>query len=257
MPGPGHLVKDLDMHVIDMGTLFGVRPATDLDLTPEALLRVMARNEVGHALTCSLKAIQFDSRAGNDQALALCRAHPNLYPVAVVDPRQGPDCLAEVERCASAGFVAFRLFPDFQGWAIASQSFRHLLRAIAQTGLPAIVHAPASGDATALLDIAGEWETPIVLAAISYSVLAEALAVLAEAPHFYVEAHRVALPGQVELMVESVGAERIMFGSWAPWFAQRPSLDMVLGSEVSQADQSRILGANARRLFGLAGRETG
>jgi predicted TIM-barrel fold metal-dependent hydrolase len=239
------------MYVVDIGTLFGVRPATDVDLTPDTLLRLMARNDVDGALTCSLKAIQFNFTAGNDQTLALCRSHANLHPVAVVDPRQAPDCFAEVERCADVEFVAFRLLREYQGWAIHNQAFKHLLRAIAQTDKPAIVHAPASGDATALLDIAGSWDIPIVLAAISYSLLSEALAVLADAPNFYLEAHRVAVPGQVELMVESVGAGRLMFGSWAPLHALRPSMDMVLGSEIGEADKAQILGGNARRMFRL------
>jgi predicted TIM-barrel fold metal-dependent hydrolase len=239
------------MHIIDTGTLHGVRPAMDLDLTAETLLRVMEQNGVGEALTCSLKAIQFNSTAGNDQTMSLCQSHPNLHPVAVVDPRQYPDYLAEVERCVGAGFVAFRLLREYQGWAINNQANKHLLRAIAQTGKPAIVHVPASGDATALLDIAGRWDIPVVLAAVSYATLSEALAVLASAPNFYIEANRLALPGQVELMVESVGAGRLMFGSWAPMLAQRPSMDMVRASEIDDRDKALILGENARRVFGL------
>jgi hypothetical protein len=244
------------MHIIDIGTFFGVRPSSDLDLSAETLLRVMDDNQVSEALTCSLKAIQYNFSAGNDETLALCRAHSNLHPVAVVDPRQYPDCMAEVERCARAGearagFVTYRFLREYQGWALANQGFRRLLRVVAQTGLPAIVHVPASGDATALLDMAGGWEVPIVLAAVSYATLSEALAVMAEAPNFYLEAHRITLPGQVEVMVESVGAERLMFGSWAPMLAQRPSLDMVRVSEISDREKTLILVETARRVFRL------
>ena len=239
------------MRITDISTLHGVRPATDLDLTAETLLRWMDQNDVDEALTCSLKAIQFNFSAGNDETLSLCQAHGALYPVASVDPRQYPDCFAEVERCASAGFVAFRFLREYQGWAIANRAFRDLLQAVAQTGKPAIVHVPASGDATALCEIASGWDIPIILAAVSYATLSEALAVLAGAPNFYIEAHRLTLPGQVELMVENVGAERLMFGSWAPMLAQRPSMDMVLASEIDDQDKALILGENARRVFGL------
>jgi predicted TIM-barrel fold metal-dependent hydrolase len=244
------------MNIVDIGTLFGVRPATDQDVSSKTLLRLMARNGIKEALTCSLKAIQFDAAAGNDETLALCQVHPNLHPVASIDPRQAPDCYHEVVRCARLGFVAFRLLREYQGWAIANQAHAHVLRAIAETGLPAIVHVPASGDATALLDLAVDLEIPIVLAAVSYSILSEALAVMADAPRFMLEAHRVCLPGQVELMVEQVGAERLMFGSWAPLHAQRPSMDMVLGAEIDKASQAAILGGNARRVFRL-GQEEG
>jgi predicted TIM-barrel fold metal-dependent hydrolase len=246
------------MHIVDIGTFFGVRPSSDLDLSAGTLLQVLEGNQIGEALTCSLKAIQFNFSAGNDETLALCQAHDNLYPVAVVDPRQYPDCLAEVERCARVGdarFVAFRFLREYQGWAIANRGFRRLLQAVALTGKPAIVHVPASGDATALLDAVGGWDVPIVLAAVSYATLSEALAVAAEAPNVYIEAHRLTLPGQVEGMVDSVGAERLMFGSWAPMFAQRPSMDMVQVSEIGDRDKRLILGETARRVFGLPKKE--
>jgi predicted TIM-barrel fold metal-dependent hydrolase len=244
------------MNVVDIGTLFGVRPATDQDLSSETLLQLMARNGVGQALTCSLKAIQFDLVAGNDETLALCKAHPQLHPVAAIDPRRAPDCYAEVARCARLGFVGYRLLREYQGWAIANQALRHVLRAIAATGLPAIVHVPASGDATALFHLAADLETPIVMAAVTYSVLSEALAVMADAPHLHLEAHRVSLPGQVELMVEQAGVDRLMYGSWAPLHAQRPSMDMVLGAEIDEASKAAILGGNARRVFRLGGEDS-
>lgn len=239
------------MEIIDAGTFFGVRPSTDLDLSSETLLKMMARNGIAAALTCSLKAIQFDARQGNDQALALCAAQPQLYPVAAVDPRAWPDCLAEVERCAELGFVAFRLAREFQGWAIAQQSLVHLLRAIARTGLPVTIHVPAAGDATALLRVAGDSDLRAILAGVGYSTLAESLAVLADAPRFCLEAHRLTCPGQVETMVECIGAERLTFASWASLHDQRPSLDMVRASELDAGQQTAVLGGNARRVFGL------
>jgi hypothetical protein len=241
------------MEIIDAGTFFGVRPSTDVDLSAETLLNLMARNGVSAALTCSLAAIQYDARTGNDRCLALCEAHPQLYPVAAVDPRAWPDCLAEVERCAALGFVGYRLAREFQGWAIAQQSLRGVLRAVARTGRPVAVHVPAAGDATALLQVAAGLELPVVLAGVGYATLGEALAVLADAPHFYLEAHRLTCPGQLETTVEAVGAERLLFASWAPLHDQRPSLDMVRVSELDAAQQAAILGGNARRLYALEG----
>jgi predicted TIM-barrel fold metal-dependent hydrolase len=58
-------------------------------------------------------------------------------------------------------------------------------------------------------------------------------------------------------MVEQVGAERLMFGSWAPLYAHRPSMDMVLGAEIDGASKAAILGGNARRVFRLGQEESG
>jgi predicted TIM-barrel fold metal-dependent hydrolase len=92
-----------------------------------------------------------------------------------------------------------------------------------------------------------------VLAGVGYSTLAESLAVLADGPNFYLEAHRLTCPGQVETTVEAVGVERLLYASWAPLHDQRPSLDMVRVSELDPAQQAAMLGANARRLYALQG----
>jgi predicted TIM-barrel fold metal-dependent hydrolase len=239
------------MEIIDAGTFFGVRPSTDLDLSSETLLALLARNSVASALTCSLTGLQYDAQEGNDRTLALCAEHPQLYPVAVVDPRVWPGCLAEVERCAGLGFVAYRLAREFQGWAIAQQSALHVLRAIAQTGLPVTVHVPAAGDATALLNMVGGWELRVILAGVGYSTLAESLAVLADAPNFCLEAHRLTCPGQLETTAAAVGVRRLLFASWAPLHQQRPSLDVVRVSKLDPTAQAAILANNARRLFRL------
>ena len=99
--------------------------------------------------------------------------------------------------------------------------------------------------------MAGELDLCTILAGVGYSTLAESLAVMKDAPNFYLEAHRLTCPGQVETMVEAVGAERLLYASWAPLHDQRPSLDMVRVSELDATQQTAILGGNARRLFGL------
>jgi predicted TIM-barrel fold metal-dependent hydrolase len=91
----------------------------------------------------------------------------------------------------------------------------------------------------------------VILAGVGYATLAEALAVLADGPNFFLEAHRLTCPGQVETTVECAGAERLLFASWTPLHDQRPSLDMVRVSELDASHKAAILGGNARRLFGL------
>ena len=37
------------IHIVDIGTVFGVRPSSELDLAPETLLHMMAQNQVDEA----------------------------------------------------------------------------------------------------------------------------------------------------------------------------------------------------------------
>ncbi len=240
-----------DIPITDIHTLFGALPASDLDTTLPALLEVMRRQGVAQALAYSLTAVQFDAATGNDETWQAHLAHPQLYPVAVVDPRRWIGCEDEIARRGAQGFVAFRFFPQRQGWPIDGLPFRKLLRAVERTGKPVIVTSGASGDPTRLWHAARHLNVPVVISGVGYAVLGEALAVVRETPHFYLEMHTVTQPFQVELTIEAVGVERLLFGSMAPAQYVRPSRKMIECAEISAADKALILGGNARRLFAL------
>ena len=57
---------------------------------------------------------------------------------------------------------------------------------------------------------------PVVLATVTYAILGEAMALVERHDHLFLEAYRLATPGIVELLVEELGAKRLLFGSGAP-----------------------------------------
>jgi hypothetical protein len=57
--------------------------------------------------------------------------------------------------------------------------------------------------------------------------------------------------GRIEHFAREVGAERILFGSDAPWIDPRLPLGEVLGADISEVERESILGGNAVRLFNL------
>ncbi|MCC7355025.1 MAG: hypothetical protein IT330_14870, partial [Anaerolineae bacterium] len=198
--------------IVDIDTLLGSHPTQEHDASLPTLLRVLEANDIGRALVYSRTALLFDSEVGNAETLAVCRAHPSLAPVAVVDPRNW-GAWDQVARWAEAGCVAFRFFPQEQGWSLESASFRRTLAAVAGTGRPALVEVGVSGMTAQAARAAQGLALPLVLTNVSYWVLAEVLAEVAINPNLYLEAHRVCLPGQAEVMAEAVGAERLLFGS--------------------------------------------
>ena len=239
------------MQITDIHTHFGVDPGSDLDLSLDNLLSILRRHGIRQALTYALSGIQFDHAEGNEATWAACQAHPELVPIATVDPRRFVGMEAEIARCAEQGFAGYRFFPQRQGWAVDGQLCWRLLRAVAQTGKPAIVSVSGAGDPTRLLRAAEGLDLPIILSGTSYATVGEALAVLQEAPNLALEMHMVALPFQVEEMAAAVGAERLLFGSLTPAHYTRPTWAMIEVSELSDADKALILGGNARRIFDL------
>lgn len=55
----------------------------------------------------------------------------------------------------------------------------------------------------------------------------------------------------VEIMVERVGADKILFGSDNAWFDPSVQMGMVLGANISIKEKELILGDNAARIFGI------
>ncbi len=55
----------------------------------------------------------------------------------------------------------------------------------------------------------------------------------------------------LEVMVERVGADRVLFGTDIPFIDPRPGLGRVVFARLEDDDKRKILGLNAKRLFEL------
>jgi len=55
--------------------------------------------------------------------------------------------------------------------------------------------------------------------------------------------------GKVELLVETLGADRLLFGTDQSLFDPVRPLGQLAEAEISDRDRRKILGLNARRLF--------
>src|SRR5258707_5333489 len=129
------------MRIVDSSTHFGSQASHSLDVSLPTLIGQLERHNVAASWTYSLRAIARLARQGNDETLGAVAQHPELVPVATVDPRQYPECREEVARCVSRGVRLFRLFPREQGWSIDSEPFVQIVRQLPGHGAVLILSA--------------------------------------------------------------------------------------------------------------------
>ncbi len=203
------------------------------------------------------------ARIGNDILLAAQKRFPEVVvPMVTVDPSQmtPAEIQAEIERLfergPAAGLKPYHTMGipyDDPAWAAFFEygNLRRLFVLLHPFGGGA--WAPDSAQARGFVNIARTYPDLSVLIAHSGSSFAyarTAVWVAERAPNVYLELTLTAVTsGVVEWLVETVGSERVLFGSDAPMRDPRQQLGWVVHADIAEADKRNILGLNFCRIL--------
>lgn len=238
------------MEITDVNTLFGAYPSHRADSDPQTLASVMSVQNVDYCLALSTYGLYARDSDGNAETLNACRAHDHLIPVATLNPLTywgQPDM---VQNIAGDGFEMFRFFPRTQKWPLDFAPFAAILDILAALPrAPLMIETTHPGDITQLARATQNYPHPIVLEGVSPATLAEAVTVMRRAPSVYVETHALQSPDALPFLKQSVGVERVLFGSGAPGLSLAAALAYVRRSALSEADQAAVLGGNAQQIW--------
>jgi predicted TIM-barrel fold metal-dependent hydrolase len=238
------------VQIIDCDACFGFLAGGGGDTSLQGLLEAERAQAVSYVMAYSLKARAYDAREGNDDALAAARAHEELIPVGSVDPRSGYRFEDEIARVAKLGFAALRVFPELQGWSVDSALFGRIVDACAEHDLPLMLSIKAAGVASQAVRVAKDTSNELILLGAGYGMLGDALSAAATRPNTLISTSQFITPGVVEIAAEMVGVDNLVVGTFAPEYCIRPSINMILGSELSPDDQAKVLAGNMRRVIG-------
>jgi hypothetical protein len=237
--------------ICDAHTHFGRLAFGQDDLSLDTLLRELDRHGIERAVSYSLKGVYCDFAEGNDETLRAAQQHPQIVPLATLDPRRHLGCAEEIARRAAQRFRALRVFPEAQGWPLEFLPFLNLVPAIARCGMALFLSAATNGMATQVVRLLRDSGVTVVLLDVGYGSMAEAIAAAQAYPALRIEMHRIDTPGGVKILADEVGAERVLFGSEAPACAMASPLNLVRAAEIPTADQEKILGGNLAALLGI------
>jgi uncharacterized protein len=205
-----------------------------------------------------------DTRRVNDEIAAYRDRMPDRFPVAcgIVEPRDGPLALGEIERIATElELVAISFHTRFQGVSIDSQWILRYLERMGELGLVPILHAMDDTPEESLWKLAAIARslpdlTIVALDAFaSYEATRQCSFVADVAPSIVFDTSLSYNFDFIEEFVVRFGPERVVFGtdlySWPVGRRVSHLLPQIIESRLPHGAKAAILGGNARRLFGL------
>jgi uncharacterized protein len=253
----------------------------DLEYTARGLLREMDHNDIDVGLVIQI----FESPTPED-ALAESRtifeaSGGRLRPVVTVDPTRGESTVRNAIALWEGykPIAGIKLFPGYLPFYPHDPRLEPLYEFAHRRGLPVLVHQGDTLDRKGLVKFARPIELDevavrypdvrFVLCHFGNPWVEEAAEVVYKNENVYADTSGLlAHPSApfFERMVEqcrrrvlqaivSIGsADRILYGSDWPLEELRLAVSLVDGLDLPVADRAKILGANARRLFGLPDR---
>lgn len=187
-----------------------------------------------------------------------------IRPVATINPTV-PGWLSDLRQCHDElGMKIIRLHPNYHGYTLGDPRFDELLDRAAEMGLilqiavamedvrtqSPLLQVP-DVDVTPLLErLRGRNTARVVLLNALRSVRLTAAGELAAAGRIWFDIGMLEGVNGVSNLLESVPVERVLFGSYAPFFYHESAVLKLQESPLGQRLRSAIAQHNARQLLG-------
>jgi predicted TIM-barrel fold metal-dependent hydrolase len=237
-----------------------LRPLSDAT-SAEALLAVMDRVGTDRAVVFAPRwlgqagAADADYSKANAFVAEAVKAYPDrLIGYARINPNYGADAVAALERCFDEyGFRGFTFDPEWEHVDPRDQTLVYpLVQAAAERGLPVLVECSWSPISPASFwRLAEDFpKTPVILSHLGFRLQDDAVHLASRVPNIYLEtSDHMYFLGHV---AEAIGADRLLFGSNAPFSVPEAELlKVTMRNDLSDEDKALILGGNAARLHPL------
>jgi len=237
----------------------------------EGLLRLLDRHGVEQAWAGAFEGLFYrDCGAANRGLLtAIAGREERLRPWATINPAfpAWEDDLAEA---LAAGMVGVRLFPSYHGYQLGDACVRELLDALATSGTRGPGHPGPAAVAiyhkfvderlhhwTCLVPpvdmaleplVAAHRDQPFLLCGCALPH-AQALAETIRTGNVYFEISRLEGIEGVRQLIETIGLDRVVLGSHAPYFTMEAAHLKLTESGLSEEERRAVLEENPRRLL--------
>ncbi|MCS6885099.1 MAG: amidohydrolase family protein [Acidobacteriota bacterium] len=256
--------------IIDINASIGQFPARESSL--ENLLTNLHRNNISLALVANIEGaserggLDKDEVTINEQTARITEQHRELKPVVWAKPgAKGASADLVEPFLRDRGFLAIRFHPDLNNFTADSPAVYPYMELCKRYGVPALFHCGRTtrSNARTIYSLARKYPTvPVILLHMGFGTNhEEAIAVAKEAKergdaNIYLDTSQVDM-ASLQLALDQVGADRILFGSDATYFGKQhyEFYVNVVGAikvSVTENDFRKVIRENALKLFKIA-----
>jgi len=228
--------------------------------TPEAMIQVMKRCNTRLTVFCSHLPLYYP-RFEEDYNLRVAKRYPDFFKAyhsvapGKTDFRQ---TVARVENHRDH-YLGFKMHADIHAMPLTDGAYAPYFEYLNAARMPVLLHtwggSPNNG-VDAVKTIAARYPDAILICGHSFHGDWHRGAALAkDHPNLYYELTAVLDDyGAVELLCETVGSHRILFGTDLPWFDTHHGIGAILSADITDDDRRNIFHRNGQHLLERLGR---
>jgi len=222
---------------------------------PEAMIETMLRCNTKLTVFCSHMALNF-AECEEEYNLNVVRRYPQYfkaYHAVIPNKTDFQITRRRIEDNASC-YLGFKFHCDGHKTALTDPAYAPFLEYMDHRGLPALLHTWGHSEyngVDVIKTVAKKYPNAIFICGHSFHGDWRRGAELGlECPNLYYELTAVMDDyGAIELLCDTVGSERVLFGTDLPWFDTHHGIGAVLSADINDEDRHNILHRNGEKLL--------
>lgn len=249
-PLDGVKIMDAHSHMGDYNAFYIPDPSA------EGMVRVMDLVGIDTAcVTPHTASCGSDYREGNDQIMEAMRNHPGRFlGYCTINPNYPKEIKEEMKRCFDVrGFMGIKLHPFCHGVEIDYKGYNPVYEFANEHKIPVLFHTTGKSDVMFIEHLAETYpDANFIMGHAGFGMRAQEYAMEAVNCHnnIYVDiAISFTYEGNVEWMVESVGSQKVLYGSDMPFFDPRPAVGRVALADLTDEEKENIFYNNIYRMI--------
>ncbi|MEK6963680.1 MAG: amidohydrolase family protein [Nanoarchaeota archaeon] len=217
-------------------------------------LSALKLNQVSHSVVFCLNEAQGTVEEASFNLLDKAKGHPNLFPFFRFDLNTMTE--EKLEEALSKGFRGVKLHPRAQNFDPLDEKFSWIFDRLSKSGKPVLIHARCEGlertEPLRLVELARRFPKMKLVLGHFGGALTDVFKQVKELDNLFLETSIVSSHFVIAEAVKVCGADKILFGSDAPFSDIEIERLKILKAPFSDEEKEKILFKNAAKLLGLS-----